>query len=94
MSASLSSEGRALRAFRLSEVPINIRTRAAAIASMRSDLALRDDQAGYGGLLAKLAAQPDMHERRALLRAAKHPSDRVYWITAKAWEEVMGADAA
>jgi hypothetical protein len=98
MSASLSTEGRAhrLRAFRLSEIPYDIRKRALSIALGQSDRALPDEQSGYGGLLAKLSVPaPSFNQRKALELAAERPSERVYFVTVKAWEKVMGdADAA
>lgn len=90
MSASLT-EGRGLKAFRLSDIPYPIRKRAAKIALAQSDRALPDEQAGYGGLLARLTtpgASPAM--RQAIERAAERPSDRVYYVRAEAWEKVMG----
>lgn len=96
MSASLSTEGRRLRAFRLSDVPYDIRKRALRIALGQSDRALPDEQSGYGGLLAKLSAPaPTWNQRKALELAVERPSERVYFIPMAAWQKVMGdADAA
>src|SRR5438445_150001 len=92
------SAGR-LRPFRLEEVPLDVRLRAAKNARVRE---LPDDNADpRDRLFAALAAAPPPNDddsgvpvdddRVRLLRAAHAPSDRVYWIPAAAWAKVMGA---
>lgn len=79
-----------LRPFRLNDIPLDVRLHAARHAHVR---VLPDDNTdGRDRLFAALtAARPDDGmEREALDRAARAPSDRVYWVTAKAWARVMG----
>lgn len=82
-----------LVAFRLAEVPLDVRVRAADSVARRADMALPDDAGGVKGLLARLgdrAAGHDSADRDSLRRVAREPSDRVYWISLAAWERVMG----
>jgi hypothetical protein len=90
------SAGR-LRPFRLEEVPLDVRLRAANHARVRE---LPDDNTDprdrLFAVLAEAAAidsTEDAEERARLLRAAHAPSDRIYWIRAAKWDEVMGDDA-
>ena len=78
-----------LRPFRLAQIPLEIRLRAAKRASVR---AIPDDaEDPRDRLFAALAAPAIDDDRVRLLRAAHAPSDRVYWVTEKAWAKVMGA---
>lgn len=86
-----------LRPFRLEEIPLDVRLRAAKHARVRE---LPDDNADpRDRLFAVLAATPivdseqESEDRARLVRAATAPSDRVYWIPAAAWEKVMGETA-
>jgi len=80
-----------LRPFRLEEVPLDVRLRAAKHARVRE---LPDDETDpRDRLLAALAAPAFDEEREKLVRAANAPSDRVYWISAAAWAKVMGDSA-
>lgn len=78
-----------LRPFRLNDIPLDIRVAAARHAHVK---VLPDDNADpRDRLFAALNASPDDgFERQALARAARDPSDRVYWIREKAWNKVMG----
>lgn len=76
-----------LRPFRLDEVPLDLRLAAAKRARVHE---LPDDVADpRDRLLAALAAPAD-GLRDQLVRAARTPSPRVYWIPAAAWTRVMG----
>lgn len=77
-----------LRPFRLNDIPLDVRVRAAKRAPIR---ALPDDAADpRDRLFATLAAPALDDERGRLVRAAEDPSERVYWIREKAWKQVMG----
>jgi hypothetical protein len=77
-----------LRPFRLNEVPLDLRLSAAKRARV---LALPDDEADpRDRLFAALAAPSVDDAREQLVRAARSPSERVYWIPATAWAKVMG----
>ena len=77
-----------LRPFRLNDIPLDVRLRAAKFARTRE---LPDDTAdARDRLFAALAAPAAEEERARLQRVARTPSDRIYWIPAKAWNAVMG----
>jgi hypothetical protein len=95
MAASLSTGGRAvsLKAFRLSDIPLDIRLGAVPGAKVRSDAKLAPGEDGLDVQLARLQAERvevNEIERQAIERVARVPSDRVYWISLRAWEAVMG----
>jgi hypothetical protein len=91
---SRSPEGRRLRSFRLEEIPTPLRLRAARqLARMNappSD-AVRGTDRLFARLLADQRAGGDTGDPDVIHRVAEHPSDKVYWVTAAAWERVMGA---
>lgn len=84
-----SQEGRRLQAFRLSQVPLEIRLRAAKRAARGPSLAseARPEDKLFASLLDLRLERGDDD---AIVVAAKRPSERVYWISAAAWERVMG----
>jgi hypothetical protein len=73
--SSPSTEGR-LKAFRLSDVPETVRLRAL-------DVLLATEGSKDG----MLVASGSLSERLQLGFAAERPSDRVYWVSASAWEK-------
>jgi hypothetical protein len=87
-----------LRPFRLNEVPLDVRMAAARHARVRE---LPDDNtdprdrlfAALTDLGPAVDSEEDVLAREALTRAARSPSERVYWITEKAWRKVMGDSA-
>lgn len=87
--------GYGLVAFRLSDIPIDLRKRGARTLVNRSTLALKPDEAGLKGLMGTLMANIERGENttdpEVIKRVAERPSDRVYWIPRPAWNEVMGA---
>lgn len=89
-----SQEGQyGLVAFRLADIPLDLRTSAVEALVRRRDSALTIDQAGTGGLLARVTAlsQGDnTGDAETLRKIAREPSDRVYWIPRPAWESVFG----
>lgn len=87
-----------LRPFRLNEIPLELRLAAARHARV---LTLPDDERDPRDRLFAVLADPValadpeevVLERNALIRAAKSPSERVYWIRETAWRKVMGDSA-
>jgi hypothetical protein len=78
-----------LRPFRLDEVPLDVRLRAANHARVKE---LPDDVADpRDRLFAALTAPAADGLRDQLVRVARSPSPRVYWIPASAWTRVMGS---
>jgi hypothetical protein len=78
-----------LRPFRLDEVPIELRLRAANHARVKE---LPDDATDpRDRLFAALSVPAAEDERARLQRVAMTPSERVYWIPAAAWTRVMGS---
>jgi hypothetical protein len=73
-----SGPGRALRAVRLSEVPEQLRLRAL-------DSLLRTPGTKDGMLVPSYS----LTDRLALGAAAHRPSDKVYWVSEKAYSKVM-----
>jgi hypothetical protein len=71
-----SGAGRGLRSFRLTDVPQGIRSAAL-------DNLLRTEGSSDGMLVPSFS----LSERIALGIAADRPSDRVYWVSAEAWEK-------
>jgi len=69
----------ALRSFRLGEVPESTRHRAL-------DKLLRT----HGTQNGMLVASYSLADRVALAIAAERPSDRVYWVSAAAYDRVFG----
>lgn len=85
-----SREGRRLKAFRLSDVPIETRRRAAkkvARGPATSDRRPAEDKL-FATLLDLRGPGDD-----AVLEAAERPSERVYWISAAAWEQATRSSA-
>lgn len=83
-----------LRPFRLNEIPLDIRlaaVRHARVAALPDDDVDARDRL-FAALTELAGAEPDedVLEREALARVARAPSDRVYWVTEKAWRNVMG----
>ena len=75
---STSPRGGALVAFRLADIPIEIRLRA-------KDRLLR-----ASGATDYLPTTDSPIERVRIGIAAETPSDRLYWIRRERWERVMG----
>jgi hypothetical protein len=79
-----------LRPFRLNDVPLDLRLAAAKHAHVA---VLPDDVADpHDRLFAALAAPANTGLRDQLVRVARTPSERVYWIPATAWTRVMGRE--
>lgn len=78
MGVRSGSERVALRSFRLSDVPEGIRLRAL-------DNLLRTDGTRNGMMVATYT----LSDRIALAIAAERPSDRVYWVSATAYDRVF-----
>jgi hypothetical protein len=77
-----------LRPFRLEEVPLDVRLRAANRARIKE---LPDDTADpRDRLFAALSGSASDGLRDQLVRVAQAPSPRIYWIPAAAWTKVMG----
>jgi PIN domain nuclease of toxin-antitoxin system len=87
-----------LRPFRLNEIPLDVRLAAARHARV---FARPDDEkdprdrlfAALAELAPSVESEEAVHEREALTRVARSPSDRVYWIRESAWKKVMGDSA-
>lgn len=93
MSLSPSVGRQGLKAFRLSDVPIEIRLRAA-LAVARAHREADDKVDPRDRLFARLrsdaAAGGDSTETETIKQIAQAPSERVYWISRDAWERVIG----
>jgi hypothetical protein len=75
------TEGRRLKAFRLSEVPLDLRLAAAdLIGSMDENLHTE----------VELAVSKSFEDRVVIGLVAACPSETVYWISQKAWDTVVG----
>lgn len=85
------TEGR-LKSFRLSDVDPDLRLRAAR--NILLGRASNDDLAPEDRLLSLLRsnveAGVDTSDRDGLYKVAREPSNEVYWISMRAWENVMG----
>lgn len=82
-----------LVAFRLTDVPLDLRARAANRLARKSEAALDPDLDSAASLMARLREMRvgNVSDPEVIKRIAAHPSDRVYWITRSAWERVMGS---
>ena len=92
MSVSLHRGETALKAFKLSDVPLDIRIAAAKRLS-RTHKTFSPDAKGTDRLLAAVLdvrAHDQTDEKDAIRAAAEHPSDRVYYVSMRKWVEVMG----
>ena len=84
-----------LRPFRLNEIPLDVRLAAARHARVGAH---PDDEkdprdrlfAALTELAPIVESEEAVLERTELTRAARAPSDRVYWIRETAWKKVMG----
>ena len=88
MSTSPRSRGGGLHGFRLAEVPIEIRLRAAASAARSVTQAIPESKRPEDRLFLRLIA-PEHRTADEFRRVAEAPSERVYWISVEAWERVM-----
>lgn len=93
---ALSREGQPLhlKRFCLSEVPLDIRLRAAKHLARVSASAIKPELAGSAGLLAAVldfrARDGSTLDPEVIEHVARFPSERSYWIPLEAWERVMG----
>lgn len=92
---SMSPEaGRRLKAFRLADVPLELRERAVRSVAMSSTHAagaeIKPADHLFSRLLADRAAGGDTGDVEVLRKVAREPSERVYWISKAAWDRVIG----
>ncbi len=79
MSASpRKAEGRRLKSFRLSDVPLGLRLAA-------KEKLLKTNGSADGMLVASLS----FADRLKVGLAAEQPSPRVYWVSQRAWDKAM-----
>lgn len=78
-----------LTAFRLSDVPLDVRLRAADRIARRSIEAIPEAPHAEDRLFARLLSPTGADDRDMLRRIAERPSRKVYWIPRAAWERVM-----
>lgn len=77
---------------RLAQIPLKVRLRAASTAARANvaDPNLEPADLLFARLMANVEAEGDVADPEVLRKVAQNPSDRLYWISLKAWERVMG----
>lgn len=88
-----------LTSFRLTDIPLDRRLRAARALAGRPSAIADDDVAASERLLARLRSdfwdaeqETDTASYAGLRKVAERPPDRVYWIPADAYERVLGEE--
>ena len=80
--------GGGLHGFRLGDVPIEIRLRAAKSAARSVTQAIPESKRPEDRLFLRLVA-PELRTVDEFRRVAEAPSERVYWVSVEAWDRVM-----